>query len=82
MGVNMKRFRRLMHGVRILLSTVLSVALVLGLMPGMSMKVHAVGGFYNTYLVTTELNSDKSGDARTALQVTFKGVPWYIIVDN
>ncbi|MBO6208452.1 MAG: hypothetical protein J6O73_16185, partial [Lachnospiraceae bacterium] len=40
------------------------------------------GDAYAAYNVTTEDNRTKSGDALTALQVTFHGMPWYIISDN
>ncbi len=37
---------------------------------------------YESYLVTTEANRSKSGDALTALRVTFCGRQWYIIEDD
>ncbi|MBO6207130.1 MAG: hypothetical protein J6O73_09335, partial [Lachnospiraceae bacterium] len=40
------------------------------------------GDAYAAYNVTTDDNKTKSGDALTALQVTFHGMPWYIISDN
>ena len=62
------------------LGILLSVALVMGLMPAMSMTAYADGtSAYNNYLVTTDENKNLSGDALTALQVTFNGKPWYMV---
>ncbi|WP_408070778.1 Ig-like domain-containing protein [Butyrivibrio sp. JL13D10] len=63
------------------LGTLLSIALILGLMPGMSLTAYAAGA-YNDYLVTTDANKNKSGEDLTALQVKFNEKPWYIIADN
>ncbi|WP_026510264.1 Ig-like domain-containing protein [Butyrivibrio sp. LC3010] len=63
------------------LGALLSIALILGLMPGMSLTAYAAGA-YNDYLVTTDANKNKSGDDLTALQVKFNEKPWYIIADN
>ena len=63
------------------LGTLLSIALILGLMPGMSLTAYAAGA-YNDYLVTTDANKNKSGEYLTALQVKFNEKPWYIIADN
>ena len=69
---------------RKLLSFILTLAMVVGLMPGMSLTAQAAGneGAYAKYLVTTETNKNKSGDDLTALQVTFNERQWYIIEDN
>ena len=68
---------------RKLLSVLLALAMVVGLMPGMSLMALADGtGAYNDYLVTTDANKAKSGNDLTALRVTFNGMPWYIIEDN
>ena len=61
----------------------LSLALVLGLMPGMSLTAYADGGkAYAAYDVTTDTNKTKSGADLTALQVSFNGCKWYIIADD
>ena len=50
----------------------LSLALVLGLMPGMSLTAYADGEkAYAAYDVTTDTNKTKSGADLTALQVSF-----------
>ncbi|MBQ5934117.1 MAG: InlB B-repeat-containing protein [Lachnospiraceae bacterium] len=60
-----------------------SLALILSLVPMSGTTAKADNGSaYNDYLVTTETNKDKSGDALTALQVAFNDKPWYIIADN
>ena len=65
------------------LSWLVSLALILSLVPMSGTTAKADNGSaYNDYLVTTETNKDKSGDALTALQVTFNDKPWYIIADN
>ena len=65
-------------------SILLSLALLLGLMPGMSLTALATSpaGAYSAYDVTTDANKTKTGDDLAALQVTFNGMPWYIIEDN
>ena len=61
----------------------LGVALVMGLVPEMGFTVYANDTkAYAAYDVTTEANKTKSGDALTALQVSFNGIPWYIIADD
>ncbi len=66
-----------------LMGLLLSLALVMGLMPGMSVKVLANGQkAYAAYDVTTDANKTKSGDDLAALQVTFNGYKWYIIADD
>ncbi len=61
----------------------LGIALVMGLVPEMGFTVYADDTkAYAAYDVTTEANKTKSGDALTALQVSFKGIPWYIIADD
>ncbi len=61
----------------------LSLALVLSLMPCMSLTVHAdTTKAYADYDVTTDANKDKSVEELAALQVNFNGKPWYIIEDN
>ncbi|MBR6391582.1 MAG: hypothetical protein IKS16_09615, partial [Lachnospiraceae bacterium] len=68
---------------RMLLTVMVSLAMVLGLMPGMSLKAYADDTkAYATYDVTTDANKNKSVDELKALQVTFNGKPWYIISDN
>ena len=68
---------------RKLLAFLLTLAMVVGLMPGMSLTAYAAGEkAYAAYDVTTETNKNKSGDDLTALQVTFNGRQWYIIADN
>ena len=65
------------------LSILLSLVMVLGLMPGMSLTAYAAGEkAYAAYDVTTEMNKTKSGNDLTALQVTFNERKWYIIEDN
>lgn len=65
------------------LSWLLSLALMLSLLPGMGLTAYADGTkAYAAYDVTTNNNKVKSGDALTALQVTFNDKPWYIIADN
>ncbi len=60
-----------------------SVVMVLSLVPWISLEANADDtSVYNAYLVTTDANKNKSGDALTALQVKFNGVPWYIIEDD
>ena len=57
---------------RKLLSFLLTLAMVIGLMPGMSLTAYAAGEkAYAAYDVTTETNKTKSGNDLTALQVTF-----------
>ena len=66
-----------------LMGILLSLVMVLGLMPGMSLTALAYDGDpYTSLLVTTDTNKGKSGDELTALQVTFNDKPWYIIEDN
>ena len=61
----------------------LGVALVMGLVPEMGFTVYANDTkAYAAYDVTTEANKTKSGNALTALQVSFNGIPWYIIKDE
>ena len=61
----------------------LALALVIGLVPGMSLTAEADGEkAYAAYDVTTDENKSKSGADLTALQVTFNDKPWYIIADN
>ncbi|WP_026660544.1 MBG domain-containing protein [Butyrivibrio sp. AC2005] len=68
---------------RKLLSFLLTLAMVVGLMPGMGVTALAtVEKAYADYDVTTETNKTKNGDDLTALQVTFNGRQWYIIEDN
>ncbi len=68
---------------RMLLTVMVSLTMVLGLMPGMSLKAYADDTkAYATYDVTTDANKNKSVDELKALQVTFNGKPWYIISDN
>ena len=63
------------------MSVLLSLAMVLGLMPGMSLTAYADGAkAYATYDVTTEANRNKSGEDLEALQVTFNDRKWYIIL--
>lgn len=65
------------------LGILLSLALVLGLMPGMSVTAYAASGtVYDAYLVTTVENKDKSREELNDLQVTFNGCKWYIIADD
>ncbi len=65
------------------LGALLSIALILGLMPGMSLTAYADDQkAYAAYDVTTDANKTKSDDALTALQVSFNGKKWYIIADN
>ena len=65
------------------LGALLSIALILGLMPGMSLTAYADNPkAYAAYDVTTNDNKNKSGDALTALQVKFNGKSWYIITDD
>ena len=65
------------------LGILLSLALVLGQMPGMSLTAQAAGEkAYAAYDVTTDANKNKSVDDFTALQVTFNERQWYIIEDN
>ncbi len=65
------------------LGALLSIALILGLMPGMSLTAYADDQkAYAAYDVTTDANKTKDGDALTALQVTFNEKSWYIIADN
>lgn len=60
---------------------ILGLALLLSLMPCMSLTVYAAGEkAYSAYDVTTETN--KSGNDLTALQVSFNERQWYIIEDN
>ena len=66
-----------------LLTVMVSLVIVFGLIPGMSLTVHADNTkAYAAYDVTTDTNKNKSGDDLAALQVTFNGKPWYIIQDN
>jgi hypothetical protein len=82
-AVNAKGDRLLMKMKRRLLSSLLSLALALGLMPGMSLTAYADGAkAYADYDVTTDANKYKSGNDLTALQVTFNDFKWYIIEDN
>ena len=68
---------------RKLLSFLLTLALVLGLVPWISLTAQAEGEkAYAAYDVTTETNKNMSGDDLTALQVTFNARKWYIIEDN
>ena len=65
------------------LGALLSIALILGLMPGMSLTAYANDPkAYAAYDVTTNDNKTKSVDALTALQVKFNGKSWYIIADD
>ncbi len=65
------------------LGALFSIALILGLMPGMSLTAYADDQkAYAAYDVTTDANKTKDGDALTALQVTFNEKSWYIIADN
>ncbi|WP_026658382.1 Ig-like domain-containing protein [Butyrivibrio sp. AC2005] len=65
------------------LGALLSMALILCLMPGMSLTAYAdYQKAYADYDVTTTTNKVKSGDDLTALQVKFNEKPWYIIADN
>ena len=82
-AVNAKGDRLLMKMKRRLLSSLLSLALALGLMAGMSLTAYADGQkAYAAYDVTTDANKTKSSDPFKALQVTFNGFQWYIIEDN
>ncbi len=64
------------------LGALLSIALILGLMPGMSLTAYADDQkAYADYDVTTT-NIDESGDDLTALHVKFNEKSWYIIADN
>ena len=66
-----------------LIGILLTLVMVLGQMPGMSLTAYAVGEkAYAAYDVTTYTNKTKSGDALTALQVTFNERQWYIIKDE
>ena len=58
------------------LGALLSIALILGLMPGMSLTAYADDQkAYADYDVTTDANKTKDGDALTALQVKFNENP-------
>ncbi len=66
-----------------LIGILLTLVMVLGQMPGMSLTAYAAGEkAYAAYDVTTETNKTKSGNDLTALQVTFNDRKWYIIDDN
>ena len=66
-----------------LIGILLTLVMVLGQMPGMSLTAYAAGEkAYAAYDVTTETNKTKSGDDLKALQVTFNERQWYIIEDN
>ena len=66
-----------------LMNILLGIALVMGLVPEMGFTVYANDTkAYAAYDVTTEANKTKSGNALTALQVSFNGIPWYIIADD
>ncbi len=66
-----------------LIGILLTLVMVLGQMPGMSLTAYAAGEkAYAAYDVTTDTNKTKSGDNLTALQVTFNERQWYIIEDN
>ena len=65
------------------LGILLSLVMVLGLVPGMSLTAYADNQkAYAAYDVTTNDNKTKSGAALTALQVKFNGKSWYIIADD
>ena len=66
------------HRSKRLLGIVLSVALVLGLIPGMSMTAYAGTATYTNLIPTN--NDDATAQANK--QVTFNGYKWYIIEDN
>ena len=63
---------------RKLLNILLTLALMLGLMPGMSLTAYAATDIYTNLIPT---NSDTDTDL-TNKQVTFNGYNWYIIADN
>lgn len=65
-----------------LFGILLTLAFVLGLIPGMATTAHAATSPYTPFLVTTDANKNKTGDDLAALQVTFNGVKWYIVEDN
>ena len=73
---------------RKLLGVLLTVALLLGLAPGLGMPATAEGTTaegttaYAAYLVTADSNNNKSSSELKAIQVTFNGYKWYIIEDN
>ena len=61
----------------------LSLAMALCLIPGVSMPAYAADTeAYADYDVTTDANKTKSGEALDALQVSFNEKKWYIIEDN
>ena len=67
-----------------LFSLLMLFSAMLSAMPELSLKVQAEDevGAYNDYLVTTDTNKDKSGEALTALQVYFNNMAWYVIEDD
>ena len=66
-----------------LIGILLTLVMVLGQMPGISLTAYATGEkAYAAYDVTTETNKSKSGEDLTALQVTFNDRKWYIIEDK
>ena len=68
---------------RKLLGFLLTLAMVIGLLPGVGLTAYAAGEkAYAAYDVTTDTNKTKSVDDLTALQVSFNDKKWYIIEDN
>ena len=66
-----------------LMNILLGIALVMGLVPEMGFTVYANDTkAYAAYDVTTEANKTKSGNELKELQVSFNGIPWYIIKDD
>ncbi|XME03980.1 hypothetical protein QYZ88_007315 [Lachnospiraceae bacterium C1.1] len=68
---------------RKIISFLITMAMVVGVIPGMSLTAYAGSTKeYAAYDVTTDANKDKSGDNLTSLQINFNNKPWYIIEDN
>lgn len=64
---------------RKLLDVLLALAMIIGLLPGMSLTALAWGG--NPYADLVPTGSEET-DALTAKQVTFNGKKWYVIKDE
>ena len=61
-----------------MMGILLGLALMLGLIPGMSLTVYAATDVYTSLIPIDKENET----ARAARQVTFNGYKWYIIGDN
>ncbi len=81
--MKMEKGRKLISKSVLFLGILLSLALMLGLIPVISLTAYAKDTkAYAAYDVTTDANKNKSGNDLTKLQVKFNGKPWYIIADN